>query len=62
MFLKNLVSQGKILIDERKVKAILDWLAPTKVNELYSFLGLANYYRKFIKGYSKKMNALMNLL
>ena len=27
-----------------------------------SFLGLANYYRKFIKGYSKKVNSLTDLL
>lgn len=41
-------------MDTKKVQAIVDWPAPSKVPELRSFLGLANYYRKFIEGYSKK--------
>ena len=49
-------------MDERKVKAIIDWPPPSKVAELWSFLGLANYYRKFIQGYSKKVAPLIDLL
>ena len=49
-------------MDERKIQAILDCSAPTKVTELRSFLGLANYYRRFIKDYSKMASPLMNLL
>ena len=48
-------------MDERKVQAILDWLSPSKVTELRSFLGLANYYRKFVQGYSKKVAPLTDL-
>lgn len=36
--------------------------APTKVSELRSFLGLANYYCKFINGYSKRVAPLTDLL
>ncbi|KAK3041752.1 hypothetical protein RJ639_000676 [Escallonia herrerae] len=49
-------------MDEEKVKAIKEWEAPTKVSELRSFLGLANYYRRFIKGYSAKVVPLTDLL
>ncbi|RVW62992.1 Transposon Tf2-12 polyprotein [Vitis vinifera] len=45
-----------------KVQAIMEWSVPTKVTELRSFLGLANYYRRFIKGYSKMMSPLTDLL
>ena len=62
MFLGHKVSQGRIRMDERKVEAILDWSAPTKVTELRSFLGLANYYRRFIKDYSKMASPLTDLL
>ena len=43
-------------MDEKKIQAIVDWTLSKKVYELRSFLGLANYYRKFIKGYLKKLN------
>lgn len=53
---------GTDRLPERKVKAILEWPTPTKVTELISFLDLANYYRRFIEGYSKKVVVLTDLL
>ncbi|XP_055835195.1 uncharacterized protein LOC129903678 [Solanum dulcamara] len=46
----------------KEVQAIVDWQGPKGVKDLRSFLGLANYYRKFIAGYSKKAASLMDLL
>ena len=54
--------KGQIKMDEKKIQAIVDWAHPKKVYELRSFLGLANYYRKLFKGYSKKVNLLIDLL
>ena len=48
-FLGHKVSKGLVKIDERKVQAILDWPPLSKVTKLMSFLGLANYYRKFVR-------------
>ena len=47
---------------EAKFQAIQDWEAPTKVTELRSFLGLANYYRRSVSGYSAKVAPLTELL
>ncbi|XP_070015511.1 uncharacterized mitochondrial protein AtMg00860-like [Nicotiana sylvestris] len=49
-------------MDEAKVRAIQEWEAPIKVTELRSFLGLVNYYRQFISGYSTKVAPLTELL
>ena len=48
-FMGHKISEGQIRMDERKVQAVIDWLALTKVTELRSFLGLGNHYRRFIK-------------
>ncbi|KAK4380946.1 Retrovirus-related Pol polyprotein from transposon gypsy [Sesamum angolense] len=55
-------SQGKIQMDRKKVQAVMDWGIPSKMVGLRLFLGLANYYRRFIKGYSKIVNLLKDLL
>ena len=49
-------------MDKGKVQAIMEWSVPTKVTELQSFLDFANYYRRFIKEYSKRVSPLTDLL
>ncbi|KAL0388132.1 UNVERIFIED_CONTAM: Retrovirus-related Pol polyprotein from transposon.6 [Sesamum radiatum] len=61
-FLGHVISQGQIQMDRKKVQAVMDWGIPSKMADLRSFLGLANYYRRFIKGYSKIVNPLTDLL
>uniref|UniRef100_A0A3Q7GPT9 Reverse transcriptase/retrotransposon-derived protein RNase H-like domain-containing protein n=1 Tax=Solanum lycopersicum TaxID=4081 RepID=A0A3Q7GPT9_SOLLC len=61
-FLGHLVSKNQVRMDPKKVHAIVDWQAPRHVKDLRSFLGLANYYRKFIACYSKKAASLTDLL
>ena len=49
-------------MDEGKVQTIKEWPVPSKMTELQSFLSLANYYKRFIKGYSNMVSPLTNLL
>lgn len=60
-FLGHRIGAGRIKMDEGKVAAIRDWKEPGNVSQLRSFLGLANYYRKFVKGYSDIATPLTNL-
>ena len=39
-------------MDPGKVQAITDWPEPRKVKDIQSFLGFANFYRRFIPDYS----------
>ena len=51
-FLGHIISDRGVSVDPAKVEAVLNWEAPKSVMEIRSFLGLAGYYRKFVKGLS----------
>jgi hypothetical protein len=61
-YLGHVVSAEGIKPDPKKVQAVLQWPQPANKKELRSFLGLTQYFRKFIQGYSKiaaPLNALL---
>jgi hypothetical protein len=51
-YLGFLVGPEGLRMDLAKVQVIIDWLEPRKVKDIQSFLGFANFYRRFIKNYS----------
>ena len=46
---------------QKKVEGVLSWLAPKNVKEVQKFLGLANYYRRFIENFAR-IAALLHML
>jgi len=62
IFLGHVIEHGKIRMDSDKLKAIQEWRVPASVAELHSFLGLANYYRRFVEGFSRRAAPLTELL
>ena len=55
------ISANGIHTSPEKVKAVQEWPTPTSVRDVRSFLGLASYYRKFIRGFSEIARPLTDL-
>jgi hypothetical protein len=61
-FLGHVISTGGISVDPSKVEDVLNWMPPTNASEIRIFIGLAGYYRRFIKDFSKIAKPMTRLL
>ena len=57
-----MVDRHGIRPDPDAVEAVLTWKSPKTEHQLMSFLGFANYYREFIKGYADKVYPMQQLM
>ena len=57
----HIVNQDGILVDPAKIEAVMSWEVPRSPSEIRSFLGLAGYYRRFIRDFSKIVVPLTRL-
>lgn len=60
-FLGHIVSSEGIRPDPKKVASVQDWPVPKNVHDVRSFLGLVNYFRKFIKDFASLAVPMTNL-
>lgn len=60
-YLGLIVERGRVRMDPVKVQAVKDWPAPNNLREVRAFLGFANFYRRFIKGFAKTAQPLNDL-
>ncbi|GBG81561.1 hypothetical protein CBR_g32552 [Chara braunii] len=62
LYLGHVLDGDGIKPEDSKIAAIRDWPTPRTLTELCSFLGLANYYRKFVRNFSTIVALLRRLL
>lgn len=60
-YLGMIVEEGRVRMDPAKVAAVADWAVPRRKKELQSFLGFCNFYRRFIKDFSRVARPLHRL-
>jgi len=61
-FLGVVIGPERIKMEEGKVKGVLEWPTPQGVKDVQKFLGLANYYRRFIEGFAMVARPLHDLV
>jgi len=61
-YLGHVIRKGSLATDPCIIQAVLQWPQPSNVKELRSFLGLAGYYRKFVRFFAVFVRSLTSLL
>ncbi|XP_072892070.1 uncharacterized protein [Hemitrygon akajei] len=51
--LEYITESGELRADPEKIRAVAEWPNPTTLKQLQRFLGFANFYRRFIRDYSR---------
>lgn len=61
-YLGHIIKDGSLMPNDRKFEAVLNAQAPKNVAQLQSFLGMINYYSKFIPNLATELHSLYQLL
>ena len=59
--LGHVITKDGISIDPNKIKSINEWPISKDVTDVWSFMGITGYYRRFIKGFSRIANPINSL-
>jgi len=52
-FLGVIIGEDGVRMEKEKMQGVIEWLVPKNMKDIQKFLGLANYYRQFVKDFAK---------
>jgi len=61
-FLGVIIGEDRVRMEKEKVQEVIEWLVPRSVKDVQKFLGLANYYRQFVKDFAKIAKPLHEMM
>ena len=61
-FLEVIIGEDGVRMEKEKVQGVIEWLVPKSVKDVQKFLGLANYYRWFVKDFAKIARPLHEIM
>jgi len=61
-FLGVVIELERIKMEKRKIKEVLEWPTPKCVKDVQKFLGLVNYYCRFIEGFASIARPLHDMV
>ena len=61
-FLGVIIGEDGVRMEKKKVQGVVEWLVPKSVKDMQKFLGLANYYRWFVKDFAKIAKPLHEMM
>ena len=51
-FLGVIIGEDGVRMEKEKMQGVIEWLVPKNMKDVQKFLGLANYYRQFVKDFA----------
>ena len=61
-FLGVIIGEDRVRMEKEKVQEVIEWLVPRSTKDVQKFLGLANYYRQFVKDFAKIAKPLHEMI
>ena len=57
-----IIGEDGVRMEKEKMQGVIEWLVPKSVKDVQKFLGLANYYRQFVKDFTKIAKSLHEMM
>jgi len=52
-FLGVIIGEDRVRMEKEKIQGVIEWLVPRSTKDVQKFLGLANYYKWFVKDFAR---------